>query len=88
MYSICTSYRQPLIFLFNILSSSQFKIWERDRRLRFSLLLDDLAGHLPGAGQTGDTKWTKAQIVEEAIKFVKSNNSNKYVYMFNTVLYT
>jgi hypothetical protein len=77
------------LFHLNHFSSSQFKIWERDRRLRFTLLLDDLAAHLPGAGQTGDTKWTKAQIVEEAIKFVKSNNSNsnKYVFLINTLYY-
>jgi hypothetical protein len=30
---------------------------------------------LPGAGKTGDTNWTKAQIVEHAIKFVRANRS-------------
>ena len=54
-------------------SSDQYKIWEKDRRLRFNDLLNRLASHLPGAGKTGDTSWTKAQIVEEAISFVRAN---------------
>ena len=45
----------------------------KDRRQRFNSLLDRLALHLPGAGKTGDSNWTKAQIVEQALKFVKLN---------------
>ena len=53
--------------------------YEKDRRIPFNALLDRLAAILPnnpspGGGGAGDpdSKWTKAQVVENAIRHIKS----------------
>ena len=50
-----------------------FKRYEKDRRSRFNALLDKLASLLPNFNEAndGDQKWTKAQIVENAIKHIR-----------------
>ena len=55
-------------------SASLFKRYEKDRRCRFNALLDKLASLLPNFQESndGDQKWTKAQIVENAIKHIRS----------------
>ena len=67
---------------FSVASAAQFSKWERDRRLRFNALLDRLAALLPGyqlqsstvpAGVKSNHKWSKAQIVDNAIRHIKNN---------------
>ena len=68
---------------FSVASAAQFSKWERDRRLRFNALLDRLAALLPGyqlqssstvpAGVKSNQKWSKAQIVDNAIRHIKNN---------------
>ena len=52
--------------------------YEKDRRARFNVLLDKLASLLPDFSEfnTEDQKWTKAQIVENSIKFIKNLQNN------------
>ena len=64
-----------MIFSFYFLSSAiLFKRYEKDRRSRFNALLDKLASLLPNFQEANDSdqKWTKAQIVEFAIKHIRS----------------
>ena len=42
--------------------------------MRFNALLDRLATHLPGYPPT--EKWTKAQVIENAIRFAKASQSS------------
>ena len=63
------------LFFLNFLSSAiLFKRYEKDRRSRFNALLDKLASLLPNFQEANDSdqKWTKAQIVEFAIKHIRS----------------
>ena len=55
-------------------SATLFKRYEKDRRSRFNALLDKLASLLPNFQEANDSdqKWTKAQIVEFAIKHIRS----------------
>jgi len=50
-----------------------FRRYEKDRRSRFNALLDKLASLLPNFSESNseDQKWTKAQVVDNAIKFIK-----------------
>ena len=68
--------------LCSVASAAQFSKWERDRRLRFNALLDRLAALLPGyqlqsstvpAGEKSNHKWSKAQIIDNAIRHIKNN---------------
>ena len=58
-----------LMILFSS-SPAQFRKWEKDRRLRFNALLDRLAAQLPS--HTANCRWTKAQIVDNAIRHLKA----------------
>ena len=55
--------------------------YEKDRRSRFNALLDKLAALLPNFAEcnTSDQKWTKAQIVDNAIKYIKNFQNSKSV---------
>lgn len=59
-------------------SPSLFRRYEKDRRCRFNALLDKLASLLPNFAECndGEQKWTKAQIVENAIKFILHLQNN------------
>ena len=71
-------------FFFSILLIRRY---EKDRRSRFNALLDKLAAMLPNYAEsnTKDQHWTKAQIVENAIKYIKSFQANKTNSTSNTV---
>ena len=55
-----------------------YRRYEKDRRSRFNASLDKLASLLPDFAEAnnGDSKWTKCQILDNAIKYIQSVPDN------------
>ena len=55
---------------------SKYKQWEKDRRDRFNVKLEDLASCLPNYDK--ENPWKKVEIVENAILALRSNLNNAF----------
>ena len=64
--------------LFFFYSANLYRSYEKDRRSRFNANLDKLATLLPNYAESNNSsnKWTKCQIVENAIKHVQTLQEN------------
>ena len=63
---------------FSFHSAHLYRRYEKDRRSRFNASLDKLASLLPDFAESnnGDSKWTKCQILDNAIKYIQSVQDN------------